>query len=55
MPLTVQVTPFPISDLFPDDMSHFYRYNGSLTTPSCDEIVQVPPPTLHCSLTIVHA
>ena len=42
-----QMTPFPISDFIPGDMSRFFRYNGSLTTPSCDEIVQVPPRLLY--------
>ena len=41
MLLTAQVTPFPISDLFPDDMSEYYRYIGSLTSPPCQEIVVV--------------
>jgi len=34
------VSPFPITDFLTGDLSKFYRYNGSLTTPSCNEIVQ---------------
>jgi len=37
----VEINAFPISSLlWMTDLSTFYRYNGSLTTPSCNEIVQ---------------
>ena len=35
------VNTFPILDFLTGDMSTFYRYSGSLTTPACNEIVQV--------------
>jgi len=36
---SVQMEPFPMANLLPDDLSKFFRYNGSLTTPGCNQIV----------------
>jgi len=37
---TVNITAFKLSDLLPANMSKFYRYPGSLTTPNCYESVK---------------
>ena len=34
---------FPLQELLPADLSEVFRYSGSLTTPGCNEIVQVRP------------
>jgi len=33
------ISAFPMESILPEDLSRFYRYNGSLTTPDCNEIV----------------
>lgn len=35
----VNLTTFPLSGLFPEDLKVYYRYHGSLTTPPCSESV----------------
>ena len=36
---TVNIDPFALKDLLPDNTDVFYRYTGSLTTPHCNEVV----------------
>jgi len=35
----VQIRSFPLADLLPRNTDDFFRYNGSLTTPGCNEVV----------------
>lgn len=36
---TANITSFALQDLLPANKDDFYRYSGSLTTPTCDEVV----------------
>ena len=44
---------FPLQELLPADLSEVFRYSGSLTTPGCNEIVQVRPQS-GCSLLTIY-
>ena len=45
---------FPLSDLVTGDLTELFRYSGGLTTPSCDEIVEVRLSDLITSLPLTH-
>ena len=35
----VEIKSFDMTKLMPHDLDEFYRYNGGLTTPTCNEVV----------------